>query len=136
MNKLKHHVIYWFPVYIYVILIFYLSSLPNPISVLPGMIRPIFMDLSHIIYHIIEYLILAILLYRALVKTLLNHNAIFCTLILVIAYGITDEIHQLFVPSRVFSFLDILSNSFGAIVLQSLVYIKNSRRFKRIFSLY
>ena len=130
MNKLKYYIIYWCPVIFYAIFIFYLSSLPNPISALPGGIKLIFIsiDLSQITYHIIEYLILAVLLYRALTKTLVFNKAIFFTMILVIFYGVTDEIHQLFVPSRIFSFLDILSNSFGAIVFQSLVYIKNSRK--------
>ena len=130
MNELRHQIIYWFPVYIYAIFIFYLSSLPNPISILPGGIKPIFIfiDLSQITYHIIEYLILAILLYRALIQKLSINKTILLTIIFAIFYGVTDEIHQLFVPSRIFSFLDMLSNSFGAILLQSLVYIKNSRK--------
>ncbi len=48
-------------------------------------------------------------------------------IILAIIYGISDEIHQLFVPGRFASTKDILINSFG-ILLTSLAYsnyIKN-----------
>lgn len=129
MNKLKYQIVYWVPVYIYAILIFYLSSLQNPFSVTPGIFRTTFLfNFSRTIYHAILFLGLAVLLYRALIQTLSINKAIALTLIFVIVYGITDEIHQLFVPSRIFSFLDILSNSFGAIALQSLIYIKNSIR--------
>lgn len=40
-------------------------------------------------------------------------------------YGITDEVHQLFVPSRTFAFGDMLADAFGALaaaVLLLLVY--------------
>lgn len=33
-------------------------------------------------------------------------------------YGVTDEIHQLFVPERSFDPWDLLANSFGAVLVQ------------------
>ena len=46
-------------------------------------------------------------------------------IILVILYGVSDEIHQLFVPGRFFSLSDILTNTAG--ILSSMVaYIMSS----------
>ncbi len=33
-----------------------------------------------------------------------------------ILYGLSDEIHQLYVPGRMFDILDILADSFGALL--------------------
>jgi VanZ family protein len=59
--------------------------------------------------HMIEYAILNFLTFRALFKT-----TYFCipdqltiALLVAVAYGITDEIHQTFVPTRSGSFRDI-----------------------------
>lgn len=132
MNRLKHQLIYWFPVYIYVIIIFYLSSLSNVFIYAPEILKPFFMDISHVVYHIIEYIILGFLLYRALINSTYKYS-ISLAVIIAILYGITDEIHQLFIPFRIFSLFDILSDSFGAIVVQSLVIIYNFIKINKFF---
>jgi len=98
---------------------------------MPQVIKPFFMSISDIIYHILEYMVLGFLLYRALLKSEFK-NAIALAIIIAILYGFIDEIHQLFVPSRIFSLLDVLSNSFGAIVVQSIIDIKNGLCLKKI----
>lgn len=133
MNKIKHQIIYWFPVYIYALIIFYLSSLPNAFIYTPSVLRPILMDVSHVVYHIIEYMILGFLLYRALINSNFK-NAVSLFIIIAVFYGITDEIHQLFVPLRVFSLLDILANSFGVIVVQSLVNLYGFIKINKLFN--
>ena len=35
-----------------------------------------------------------------------------------VLYGVTDEIHQLFVPERSFDLWDLVANAFGAILVQ------------------
>ena len=37
------------------------------------------------------------------------------------AYGVTDEIHQLYVPHRSFEFADMLADFFGASLVQSVL---------------
>lgn len=39
-------------------------------------------------------------------------------IIFAILYGITDEVHQLFVPNRTFEILDLVADGFGAAALQ------------------
>ncbi len=115
---------YWLPVFVYAGLIFYLSSL----STVPAQIIVTTKDW---VLHMIEYAILSMLLLRAFGKsentmlkfeklkpesmTLKNWAAILAILIATI-YGITDEIHQYFVPGRVMSGFDIVADFLGSII--------------------
>ena len=69
--------------------------------------------------HVIEYLILSFLLYASFKK---SSNKIKNTTIFLLSFsisalfGISDEIHQLFVPNRYFELLDILSDSLGSLI--------------------
>ena len=119
----KKFIIYWLPVILYALLIFYLSSLSTPLFKVEQVISMKLPDTTLIVLHIIEYLILSLLLYRALNNTKIN-NALTLTILITIIYGFTDEIHQLFVPGRLFSIFDLMANSFGAIIPQSLINIK------------
>ena len=125
VNNMKpsYYLKYWVPVILYMGFIFYLSSLPNPIKTLTPEGLDVYFDLPHFFYHILEYLILSFLLYRALkVNSKYPQSlAIFIT----IAYAITDELHQYFVPGRIPSILDILIDSFGAIAMQCIINIYN-----------
>lgn len=40
------------------------------------------------------------------------------------AYGVTDEIHQYFVPERSFEFADMLANALGALAAQAVLCLK------------
>ena len=80
MNKLKHQIIYWFPVYIYAIIIFYFSSLPNVFVYAPSVLKPIFMDVSHIIYHIVEYIILGFFLLFSMNTISFPYSSIYLSL--------------------------------------------------------
>jgi len=108
---MKKFFYYWLPVYVYAGLIFYFSSLPT----IPEPITRIIPQT--LILHVIEYFIFGILLFRALVNsenTALKNNAILLSIIISIFYGITDEIHQHFVPGRIFGFLDVIADSIGS----------------------
>jgi len=77
--------------------------------------------------HFIEYAILGFLLIRAFSFSntkLKVTNLRLIAVLLAILYGITDEIHQYFVPGRFADILDLLSDSIGAIVGQFLYRIK------------
>ena len=122
--KINYFIKYWLPVIIYMILIFYLSSLPNPIEqVIPVKLIPYF-DLDDFIYHISEYLVLSFLLYRAL-KTISEKPEILAILISTL-YAITDEMHQYFVPGRISSVFDVAFDIFGIIAMQCILYIYNN----------
>jgi VanZ family protein len=69
--------------------------------------------------HVSEYAVLAALLYRALVNTLLLGRAMVSTIVVLLFCGIyaaSDEFHQSFVPSRTATVHDIAIDGCGAIV--------------------
>ena len=111
---MKNFVYYWLPVIIWAGIIFYFSSLPH----IPQLIIEIMPETS--IWHMIEYAILSILLLRAFINSknsTFRENAIYLAILIAILYGITDEIHQHFVPGRVFTYFDIIANSVGSLVV-------------------
>lgn len=68
--------------------------------------------------HWSEYLILALLLMRALraqIPTRRQSSLLICSWVLATLYAVSDEWHQSFVPSRSASGLDVLIDSVGAI---------------------
>ena len=108
---MKKLLLYWIPLIIYLVLIFYFSSLPRIelVEVIPQII------LKDKLLHVIEYSILSILFYRTFnqyknIKAITVQLAITFTII----YGLTDEFHQLFVPGRFFSIIDLLADSIGS----------------------
>jgi len=88
-----------------------------------------------LILHMIEYAILSILLFRAFINSktpTFRENAIHLAIIVTILYGVTDEIHQHFVPGRVFSHLDVIANGVGsAVILTKNIFVRSKLYFKR-----
>ena len=125
---MKNFFYYWLPVLVYAGLIFYFSSLPT----IPQPILEIIPETF--ILHMIEYAILSILLFRALINSnnVLRNNVALLAITIATLYGITDEIHQLFVPGRVFSHFDIIANFIGSMfILTKNIIPKNKLNFKR-----
>jgi VanZ family protein len=83
----------------------------------------------------IVYAVLSILLLRAFNSSknpTFKENAIYLAIIATILYGITDEIHQYFVPGRVFSHFDLLADSVGSfIVLTKIIFDRSKLHSKR-----
>jgi VanZ family protein len=98
----------WGPLFAYVVLIFYLSSL----SQIPWAAR-----YPDCIEHSTEYLGLAILTARALNNGLLRpvpSRLLLMAFLLCLGYAISDEFHQWFVPDRFADVTDVVSDAFGA----------------------
>lgn len=110
----KHGWICWTLTIMYMIMIFYFSSQSYfPPGTLPAI------KVSDLLKHAVLYFGLGILFffsYQSLKNPRLKNKTFLLALFSTIFYGITDEIHQLFVPNRVFSIYDILANSVGAFV--------------------
>ena len=121
--KINYFVKYWLPVIIYIVFIYYLSSLSNPLEQIVPEKALIYFDFQYFIYHIIEYAILSLLFYRALKFTSKNPQT--STILFTILYAITDEIHQSLVQGRSSDVFDIGLDSFGAIVMQCVINIYN-----------
>ena len=116
----KYQMKYWFPVYLYLMLIFYFSSQ----SVVPAStVLTERFNLNPYLQHILMYTGLALTIHRAT-----NHskkNSKFFVILPTTLYGITDELHQYFVPGRTFEFLDIGMDFLGAIFALILIAVYN-----------
>lgn len=66
--------------------------------------------------HFIEYFILAILMYNALIDVVGTKYIIILTIFCVFLYGCGDEIHQLFVVGREGKFSDVIIDTLGGAV--------------------
>lgn len=101
---------YWAPVLIYCGIIVYLSSQSHPSQHLPSFL----FGMSDKLLHAMEYGILGILLYRAFHQTTRAVGSIILSIICVVIFGISDEIHQWFVPNRQADTWDLLADTLGA----------------------
>ncbi len=99
------------------IAMFYISSLEN--FAVSGV--KLGTNLRAVLYHILAYFFLALFLNFSLVKGK-NIKFIFIAILITLMYGITDEIHQYFVPGRNASISDVGIN-FAGIALASLFYL-------------
>jgi VanZ family protein len=70
--------------------------------------------MSDKLLHALEYGILGILLYRALHQTTSAIGSIILSIMFVVIFGISDEIHQWFVPNRQADSWDLLADTLGA----------------------
>ncbi len=69
------------------------------------------------IEHLILYGVLGLILYRALFFTRgSSSNLSFVVILIVVLYGISDEIHQSFVPLRSPEVMDVVFDGLGGLV--------------------
>jgi VanZ family protein len=98
----------WGPLFFYLVLIFYLSSLPK---ITWAAEYPDYLE------HWLEYLGLAVLAARALNNGLtrpIPGRLLLIAFFLCVGYAISDEIHQMFVPNRFSDVTDVISDALGA----------------------
>jgi VanZ family protein len=101
---------YWLPVFLYCGIIVYLSSQSYPSRHFPSFL----FGLSDKMIHGVEYGILGILLYRAFRQITQPLGSIVLAVICAVGFGITDEIHQWFVPHRHADIWDVVADTAGA----------------------
>lgn len=100
----------WAPVVAYMAAIFYVSSLPD--VALPRGVS----DLSG---HSIAYLGFAIVVIRALAGGLprrIGPRVAAMAMAIAVAYGVSDEFHQAFVPGRSAEVRDLVADAAGALI--------------------
>lgn len=103
---------YWLPVILYCLLIFVQSSYPVTDSL------PLFPHADKLA-HTGAYALLGFLFYRAYLTTGIGKRAMALLILSVLsasAYGISDEIHQFFVPSRTADIMDVLADATGSVL--------------------
>lgn len=102
---------YWFPVLAYCAAIFIQSAFPTPDS-LPSF------PLSDKVMHFFAYAVMGGLFYRALGMSFPQWRVsriVFISVLLTTLYGVSDEIHQSFVASRMSEGADVLADLAGGI---------------------
>ena len=104
---------YWGPVIAYALLIVFLSAQSTPSQYVPGFLY----GLSDKILHGLEYGVLALLLYRAFKHTVKTGWTVGLSILTAVLFGLTDEIHQWFVPNREADIFDLLADGLGATLL-------------------
>jgi len=112
---MKKFLFYWLPPIVWMGIIFFLSSRQRiGISEIYIYNFVFFKTL-----HMIEYAMLFFMLFRAIHKTfnkLSQTHALILAMILALLYGITDEFHQTFVPTREGSIRDVGIDSIGILL--------------------
>ena len=113
---------YLVPVLAYASFIFYLSSLSHPEEHLPKVLFENFLfeifDRDKLL-HVIEYALLALFCYPAFRWSSgprISQQTVLLVIVITSFYGITDEVHQGFVPFREASWLDWAADTTGAII--------------------
>jgi VanZ family protein len=110
---MKNFYIYQFPAILWALIIFILSSFPRILILDLGF------DFQDKVNHFGAYLLLGILLSRAFyyqnkVKVL-KEKTFWLVIVFGNFYGLSDELHQLFIPGRLTSVGDLIADSIGII---------------------
>jgi VanZ family protein len=105
----------WLPALLWMVVIFYFSSLPEPFESLQGR------DLREALgigAHVVEYFILTGLLLRAVRSPSggsgPGRRRFAAALGIAMLYALSDELHQTYVPGRVFDWRDLVLDLAGA----------------------
>jgi len=130
---MKNFIKFQFPVVLWVLVIFLLSS----ISKIPDLNKGGFP--TDKLIHIIEYFFLGLLLARAFFyqsNTKLKEKYIIYSLILSFGIGVIDEFFQMFIPGRDANPLDFLADITGALTALIIFskFIKNEKYYQKTFT--
>ena len=104
--------LYWLPVVLYCLLIFIQSSYPATESL------PSFPHMDKLA-HAGAYALLGFFFFRAFRTTSVGKKTVWLVIFSALSatlYGISDEIHQYFVPSRTADVLDMAANTAGSVI--------------------
>ncbi|HEX2929221.1 MAG TPA: VanZ family protein [Candidatus Binatia bacterium] len=142
-KSFRNRILTWTPVLVWMAVIFLFSSeyfsAENTTPLITPILSNLFPDLAapHIenialmirkLGHLGEYFILAFLLMRALNVEFVEHTAnwrILWSLIVVVSYAASDEMHQAFVPSRTASLGDVIIDTLGGICGTLWFHVRN-----------
>ena len=109
-SKRAHMLTVWAPPVAWAVLIFVFSSLPG--STIPS---PFFSadKVFHLgVYAVLGYLVAGALDYHGWTRRTL----VLLALLLCLLYGVSDEIHQTFVPDRTPSIIDVAADTVGSFI--------------------
>lgn len=117
----------WLPAVLWMSFLFYLSNQAAPLERVSS-------DVDPFVAHVAVYSILGFLLHAALAgynRAAPRWVPISIAFALAVLYGVSDEIHQAYVPGRVASELDLIADGIGAAIGVSLASLAVPRIFAR-----
>jgi VanZ family protein len=126
MKIWKHAAYYQVPLFLWLGFIFFLSSLSS--SRLPSINLPVGADK---VIHACLYFVLCSLTHRAFKhqsNVLFSKMSLFVAIVVTIAYGCTDEYHQLFVAGRSADFHDLMADAVGGLLYVAFVLIWTGKK--------
>jgi len=128
MRKVIHILYYWLPPFIWMGIIFYMSS-QKSITITTNVVTE-FVTFKTL--HMVEYAFLFFLLYRAFQSIKLMHEFVYvvCAFFITIFYSISDELHQLSIPTRQGRLRDIVFDIGGMFIMY--VIIKKVRLVQKL----
>jgi len=118
---------YYLPAFIWMGIIFYLSSVPMLRSGTEKIALEIFLRKSA---HIFEFMVLAFLFWRIAYKgegLTQKHSQLFA-FILISLYAASDEIHQMFIENRAGKVIDVVIDMLGGSFIILLIGIKATKK--------
>ena len=126
MAMLRHAVRYQLPAVLWAIVIFVASSIPA--TKLPRFS----MMFNDKLVHAAIFFIFGLLVYRALTSRSapdrFDWTRLFISVSAVIIYGLSDEIHQGFVPGRTVDVLDAMADAAGGLLAAGVIYFNLRRK--------
>ena len=131
IRKLTHFLHAWIPPLVLMSIIFTLSTRQNlSVSTEHAVNFSVFKTL-----HVLEYGLLTLLFFRALYMTakLAYEKIIALSMLCSLLYGISDEIHQTYVPTRSGQPRDVLIDAVGIFIMAYLIY-RHRRFIKNLLS--
>ena len=109
--RIRRFTLRWLPLIAYCLLIYIQSDHPSPES-LPSF------EYSDKLLHFAAYAVMGVLFYRAYQTLPLKNNIRLLMLLSIISaalYGLSDEVHQSFVPARDAQLSDVMADVLGAV---------------------
>jgi len=116
----RHKKLSWVITVLIAVIIFWFSSL----DFAGAGISKYNLNWMSIIYHIVIFFFLSIFFFISLIRGEENYKLFFLTVLILIAYGIIDEIHQFFIPGRFCTISDLGFNTVGVLFAFMLKYRK------------
>ncbi len=127
---MKHFILYQLPAIIWAAIIFILSSLTALPHFMPAIIG--FDKLEHMA----AFFVLCFLSWRGFFYQLrfpyLKEKALVIAFTFTIIYGYLDELHQLYVPGRLFDYFDLAADVAGAILFIIFHALFIERKYKKV----
>lgn len=110
-NIILSFLLFWAPLFLWMGLIFFFSSLK-------GKDIPSLFCFQDIVFHFVVYAGLGFLFARCLKNnfSFSKNKIVLLSCLFGLIYGVSDEFHQIFVPGRTATFLDLTVDTLGALI--------------------